>query len=120
MIATAELINELRPSFVRIRRLWLYAPDPVTDRPGCPLLQQVEDGSFTPQSAEGTIQELALLLDRLRPSPTYLTCDHANNVVQVHGSLATDLDEMRREVNSFLALPEKQRRACCAEHRSRI
>ncbi len=120
MIATAELINGLQPAFVRIRRLWLYKPDPVADRPGCPLLQQVDDGSFTPQSAEGTVHELALLLERLRPSPTYLTCDHANNVVQVHGSLATDLDEMRREVRSFLALPEEQRRACCSEHRSRI
>jgi radical SAM superfamily enzyme YgiQ (UPF0313 family) len=120
MIATAELINELQPAFVRIRRLWLYEPDPVAGRPGCPLLQQVDDGSFTPQSAEGTVHELALLLERLRPSPTYLTCDHANNVVQVHGSLATDLDEMRREVRSFLSLPEEQRRACCSEHRSRI
>ena len=120
MIATAELINDLQPDFVRIRRLWLFAPDPVDGRPGCPLLQQVEDGSFTPQNAEGTVHELALLLERLRPSPTYLTCDHANNVIQVHGSLATDLDEMRSEVNSFLALTDQQRRACWEQHRSRI
>jgi radical SAM superfamily enzyme YgiQ (UPF0313 family) len=118
--ATAELINELQPDFVRIRRLWLFEPDPVAGRPGCPLLEQVKNGSFTPQSAEGTVEELALLLDCLHPSPTYLTCDHANNVVQVHGSLATDLEEMRREAHSFLELPDQRRRDYCREHQSKI
>lgn len=120
MTGTAALINQLTPQFVRIRRLWLYEPDPVSGAPGCPLLTQVADGSFTPQSAEGTVLELALLLDLLQPSPTFLTCDHSNNVVQVHGRLDTDLEEMRREVRAFLTLPEAQRRLLYEEHRSRI
>ncbi|MBE0584186.1 MAG: radical SAM protein [Desulfofustis sp.] len=118
--ATAELLNELQPDFVRIRRLWLFEPDSVSGQPGCPLLEQVENGSFIPQSAEGTVAELALLLDSLHPSPTYLTCDHANNVIQVHGSLATDLEAMRREVHAFLELPDQDRHDRCREHRSRI
>lgn len=118
--ATAELINRLQPEFVRIRRLWLYQADPVSGRSGCPLLDQVADGTFVPQNAEGTVRELALLLERLLPAPGFLTCDHANNVLQVHGSLATDLEEMRREVQAFLNLPEDQRAAYCREHQLRI
>ncbi len=118
--ATAALLNKLQPEFVRIRRLWLYEPDPAGGQPGCPLLTQVADGSFVPQSAEGTVEELALLLDLLQPGPTWLTCDHANNVVQVHGSLASDLNEMRNEVREFLALPDRRRSAAYQEHQSRI
>lgn len=120
MLGTADIINRTEPEFVRIRRLWLYDSNPATGQPGCPLMQQVRDGNFIPQSPEGSVRELSLLLDNLKPSDTFLTCDHANNLLQVHGNLKDDLNLMRREVNSFLNLPEDQRKAHYATHQSSI
>jgi hypothetical protein len=115
MIGTAATINKTQPEFVRIRRLWIYESG-ADNTSGCPLAAQVLAGKFTPQTADGSVKELQLLLTSLVPSRTYLTCDHSNNFIQVHGFLNKDLEQMRRDVDSFLALPENDRLAYYARH----
>ena len=106
--ATAAIINETEPEFVRLRRLWLYGRG--TDKE-CPLWQQVRAGSFVPQTPEGTVLEVKLLLEQLEPLNTFFACDHANNYINVSGWLKDDRDEMHRQIAVFLALPEEQRQA---------
>ncbi len=106
--STASIINETEPEFVRLRRLWLYEKN-LEKR--CPLWEQIEDGSFVEQTAEGTVLEVQLLLELLKPLNTFFACDHANNYINVSGLLRDDREDMLREVADFLALPEKQRQA---------
>jgi len=77
------MINSIEPDFVRLRRLWLFGADPLTKSQGCPLLKDVEAGTFIPQTDEGTVVELQYLLENLEKNlATFLACDHSNNFVQ--------------------------------------
>lgn len=115
--ATAQVINTARPEFVRLRRLWLYSQGPDAE---CPLLQQVRNGSFLEQTPEGTVLEVKLLLELLEPLDTFFVCDHANNYINVSGLLKTDREDMLREIDDFLALPEERRQAHYTRVGSRI
>ncbi len=106
--ATAKVINETEPEFVRLRRLWLYGKD--TDAQ-CPIWEQVRDGSFIEQTPEGTVLELQLLLSLLKPLNTFFVCDHANNYLNVSGSLKDDRKDMLREIEDFLARSEEERQS---------
>ena len=115
--SSAQVINEAAPEFIRLRRLWLYGRD--TDKE-CPLLQQVRDGSFVEQIAEGTVLETQLLLELLQPLNSFFSCDHANNYINVSGLLKEDKEDMLLEIADFLGLPEEERQAHYAMVGSRI
>jgi hypothetical protein len=109
---TAKVINETEPQFVRLRRLWLYSSDNVLSGPECPLYKEIRAGNFKPQTPEGTVLELKLLLEKLDGRlATFLVCDHQNNYVRVSGMIKDDKADMLETVNEFLALPEKEREA---------
>lgn len=120
VLSTADLLNETRPNFIRLRRLWLYSDDTGIDGPESPLMKCIQNKTFIPQTPEGTVLELQLLLALLEPMDSFLTCDHGNNYVHVSGLLKDDLAEMRAEVDSFLALPEEERQAHYRTTGSRI
>jgi len=98
---TALVINEVKPHFVRVRRLWIH--------PMSRLMEKINAGEFREQTPEGTVIELRDLVKALDPSSTVLACDHANNYIQVFGRLDEDKQEMLRLINTFLELPEQQR-----------
>jgi len=98
---SAFVINEVKPHFVRMRRLWIH--------PMSRLMEKISAGEFMEQTPEGTVMELKHLVEALDPSPTVLACDHANNYIQVFGRLDEDKQEMLRLIDAFLALPEQQR-----------
>ncbi len=106
-IATAHLINNCVPAFVRIRRLWLYTRESVGM--DCPLWKEVHEGRFKEQTPEGTVHELKLMLELLEPVETFLTCDHENNFIRINGMLSTDRQVMLEELETFFARPEKVR-----------
>ncbi len=56
--------------------------------------------------------ELRLLLKKLKNVDTFVTCDHANNYVSVHGRLPHDRLAMLEVIDRFLSLPE----ADCQAH----
>ncbi len=110
--ATAGLINGTGPDFVRVRRLWLYQSDTVFAGPECPLFREIRAGAFTPQTPEGSVHELRLLVSQLADYlTTYLVCDHSNNYVHVSGRVKEDKEDMLAAIDAFLALPEKERQA---------
>lgn len=109
---TANVLNETEPDFVRIRRLWLYKGDTVFDGPECPLYKEISEGTFEPQTPEGTLLEIKLLLEKLDERlDTFLVCDHHNNYVHISGRIRDDRTDMLAVVEQFLALPEKERQA---------
>ena len=111
-LETAGPINETEPEFVRLRRLWLYGSDTMFDGPECPLFEEIRSGEFKPQTPEGTVLELRLLLEKLNDNlATFIACDHENNYVHVSGSVSKDKDDMLAAIDAFLALPESDREA---------
>jgi len=104
---TADALNRARPDFIRVRRLWIYAAG--ENGVECPLNSEVRAGTFLPQTPEGTVIELRRLLGGLYGFDCRFTCDHANNHVQVEGSLPQDRARMLGEIDAFLALPPHER-----------
>ena len=112
ILETAKIINETEPQFVRLRRLWLYQGNTIFSGPECPLYDEIRAGTFKPQTPEGTVQELRLLLEKLdNHLATFLVCDHQNNYVYVSGKIKDDRDDMLAVIDEFLALPEKEKEA---------
>lgn len=106
---TARLINETEPEFVRIRRLWPYESNSPFSGPECPLLHEIRSGDFRPQTPEGTVLELRLLIEQLHNLSTFVICDHGNNYIQVSGRIDEDKQTMLAKIDAFLALPESDR-----------
>lgn len=105
---TALLLNAIEPQYIRIRRLYVYPASP-QGTPPCPLSREIAEGRFTEQTPEGTVRELEILLNLLKPMHSFFTCDHRNNYLTISGYLDKDAEEMRAEVRDFLALPHDQR-----------
>ncbi len=108
---TAQLINETEPEFIRIRRLWLYESDDHFSGPESPLLREIRNGSFKPQTPEGSVRELRMLIEELNNLSTFLACDHQNNYVHVSGIVKEDKVDMLSVIDDFLTLPETKREA---------
>lgn len=116
--ATADLLNAIEPAFIRLRRLWIYPPS--ASGPGSPLLAEIAAKRFRPQSPEGTVRELQLILQRLSLTGAVFTCDHENNYIKVKGRLPQDQQAMLAEIEAFLNLPAKERNRRYREIGSRI
>ena len=108
---TVRVIESVNPEFVRIRRIWLYGGEGSELAPECPLCQSIRTGDFIPQTAEGTVLELRRLIEKLEGIDTFMTCDHANNYVSVHGRVPDDRSAMLEAIDRFLDLPEAERQA---------
>ena len=100
-IESAHVLTEVKPHFIRIRRLFIH--------PCSTLMEMVRSGEFTQQTPEGTILELRLLLENIDAEGTTFTCDHANNFLPVHGTLNADKTSMLGMIDRFLALPKSRR-----------
>ncbi len=97
VVETANVINETSPEFVRVRRLWIH--------PEARLAREVEAGTFREQTPEGTVRELRRLVEEITVEGPWLTCDHANNYLSLHGRFQEDKAAMLRTADEFLGLP---------------
>lgn len=118
--ATADVINKTDPEFIRMRRIWLFTPEDAGTAAACPLVKDIQDGSFVQQTPEGTVHELRRFVAGLEGIHSHLICDHANNYVPVEGLFPADRERMLAEIDSFLALPEDVRNRHYDEIGSRI
>jgi radical SAM superfamily enzyme YgiQ (UPF0313 family) len=102
-VETAHVINETVPQFVRVRRLWIH--------PMSRLAGEVESGNFREQTPEGTVRELRRMIEEISVDGPFLTCDHANNYLPVHGRFLKDKAAMLDAADAFLGLtPEARER----------
>jgi len=100
-LETAHVINETVPHFVRVRRLWIH--------PQSRLGREVEAGNFQEQIPEGTVRELRRMVEEISADGTYLTCDHANNYLSLHGRFMEDKAAMLQTVDEFMEQSEETR-----------
>jgi radical SAM superfamily enzyme YgiQ (UPF0313 family) len=101
---TVDVINRVRPQFIRFRRLWIHSR--------CPLGVAVRAGEFVPQTPEGTVIEtLEMIRGIASDVSAEVECLHGNNYVQFHGRLPQDQPAILAAIEGFLALPEPDRQA---------
>jgi len=111
-VETAKVLNLVRPHFIRIRTFAMH--------PKSPMQRMVEEGTFVPMTDVEIIGEIRLLVDRLDKMHSYFSCNDfsLNLLMEVDGFLDEKKDLMLRELDAFLALPEKQKRVYILLQRS--
>lgn len=92
ILATAEMMNAMKPRHLSALSLMV--------EPGTPLYRDWEAGKFELLTAEESLGEVRLLIEKLEVDPLHFTCDHASNYLPLKGSLP---DERER----FLAAIDK-------------
>ena len=97
---TADVINAIRPDFVRLRTLEIF--------PGTPLDEKRKDGSFIELSEDAVVREIRLLVSGITVE-TELTSDSAVNLLSVNGRLPHDRDRLLAIIDRYLALPPMEK-----------
>lgn len=98
---TLDVLNEVKPEFVRFRRLWIH--------PACDLAREKERNNFKEQTPEGTVYELKEILKGIE-FETIIEALHSNNYVQLYGKLPEQKQEMLERINNLLSLPLEKRK----------
>ena len=109
---TAQVLNRIRPDFIRVRTFALP--------PASPMEAMAREGRFTPMNDLEIVAEIRELLLNLDEMPSHFRCADfsLNLLMHVDGYLDRDRDRMLEELDSFLALPETDRKAYVLLQRS--
>jgi radical SAM superfamily enzyme YgiQ (UPF0313 family) len=94
---TARVINEIAPTFVRLRT---FVPKINT-----PLLEDVRRGRFRMLTPHGVLEETRRLLEGLSVE-TALTSDHYTNYINLWGNLPQDKPRLLKEIGLALQRDE--------------
>ena len=97
---TIKVLNEVRPQFIRFRRLWVH--------PRCPLRQEIASGAFRGQCPEGTVVETRDILAGIA-FPCEVECMHHNDYINFECRLPDDRKTVLSAIDDFLALPSAQK-----------
>lgn len=100
---SAKVLNAIQPHFIRLRTLI-----PMTNTP---LYEEYRRGEFTLLSPHQALNETRLLLDKLTVENTVLFSDHHSNYAWIHGRLPQEKQEMIRQIDQLLLMPESNFRS---------
>ncbi len=111
-IKTADVLNLIRPDFIRVRTFALP--------PNSPMAAMVDDGRFTPLGDLEIVEEIRILLSRLDNMPSHFRCADfsLNLLMHVDGRLDRDKARMLEELDLFLSLPKQDQKAYVLLQRS--
>ena len=111
-VETANVLNLIRPDFIRVRT---FALPPMS-----PMDAMAVDGRFIPLGDLEIVQEIRLLLSVLDDMPSHFRCaDFSLNLLMyVDGILKEDRSHLIEEMDSFLSLPELDQKAYVLLQRS--
>jgi len=102
-VETARVLNRIDPNFIRLRS--------TSVRPDTPLHEKMRHGEFEPLTDEETVREIKLFLETLDGISSNVASDHMLNLLQeVEGKLPDDKDRMIGVIDSFLSLPEEEKK----------
>ena len=104
-IDTAKVINEVDPDFVRLRTFVL--------RTGSLMEELVHKGVYTECTDLEKLIEIKAMLEHIDPDKAHgkIASDHIINLLQdVEGYMDKDTPAMLEYINSYLALPELERK----------
>lgn len=97
-IASASLINEIKPAYVGFLTLMLD--------PGTPIYSRIQSGTLTLLEPEDVVEEMRLFLNHVDSEGTVFRANHASNYILLKGTLNQDIPAM----TAYLDQVEKQRR----------
>ena len=95
-IATAKVLSEINPDYVRIRTL--------TVNKQMPLYNEVVNGKFVRSNDENTVREEHIIVENLNCTSNFIS-DHATNLLQeLEGKLPGDKGKLLAIIDRFLNL----------------
>lgn len=111
-IKTADVLNRIRPDFIRVRTFALP--------PNSPMEAMVGDGRFTPLGDLEIVEEIRMLLSQMDNMPSCFRCaDFSFNLLMhVDGHLNRNKARMLEELDLFLSLPKQDQKAYVLFQRS--
>ena len=109
---TAQVLNRIRPDFIRVRTFALP--------PSSPMEAMAREGRFMPMDDLEIVSEIRELLRHLDEMPSHFRCADfsLNLLMHVDGYLDRDRSRMLEDLDSFLALPESDQKAYVLLQRS--
>ncbi|MBN2417793.1 MAG: radical SAM protein [Deltaproteobacteria bacterium] len=101
-VATAKVLNEINPHFIRLRSLRI--PERV------PLIEKVRAGEFTKQTDDMIAEEIRVFIDTLDNITSTLTSDHIMNLLEeVAGAFPHDKQKMLDVIKGYQSMPYEER-----------
>jgi radical SAM superfamily enzyme len=102
---TADVLNRIRPDFIRVRTFALP--------PASPMEAMAREGRFTPMNDLEIVNEIRELMRHLEEMPSHFRCADfsLNLLMHVDGYLNKDRAHMLEDLDSFLSLPELDQKA---------
>src|SRR5512136_1743032 len=109
-IKTAELLNLIRPDFIRVRTFAMH--------PQSPMQKMVMEGTFAPLTDDEIVFEIRLLVNQLDSMHSYFSCNDfcLNLLMQVDGYLDEKKEDMLKELDAFLSMTKRQRQVYTLLH----
>ncbi len=100
--ATAKVLNQINPHFIRLRSLRI--PERV------PLIEKVRSGEFIKQTDDGIAEEIRLFIETLDNITSTLTSDHIMNLLEeVNGTFPQDKQKMLDIIKGYQNMPDHER-----------
>jgi histone acetyltransferase (RNA polymerase elongator complex component) len=111
-LETARLLNSIKPDFIRVRT---FAMPPTS-----PMNRMKDEGTFVPMADDEIVAEIRLLLSALDEMKSHFRCNDfsLNLLMHIDGRLDEHKHDMIEELDRFLALSTKQKRAYSLLQRS--
>jgi radical SAM superfamily enzyme YgiQ (UPF0313 family) len=101
-VATAQVLNQINPHFIRIRSL--RVPNRI------PLYQKLQSGEFKMQSDDMLAEEMKVFIETLDGITSVVTSDHIMNLLEeVTGKLPEDKEKMLAVIETYQRLPDSER-----------
>ena len=100
--ASARVINEINPHFVRLRTLHVVH--------GTELFDMMQTGEFEPISDEDILKEIRLFIEKLEGIETSIVSDHILNLLEeLEGKLPQDKERLLTTIDRYFSMSEEAR-----------
>jgi hypothetical protein len=101
-LATADVLNQINPDFIRLRSLRV----PQT----APLSEKIDNGEIELLDDDGVVREIRLFVENLDGIASAVASDHIMNLLEeISGTLPDDKEKMLSVADRYLDLPEEER-----------
>ncbi|MGI5970170.1 MAG: radical SAM protein [Oscillospiraceae bacterium] len=101
-LATAKLINEMRPGHVSAMTY--------TAVPGTPLYEKVRSGEFKLLDAQEALRETRMFIENIEFEGLHFTSNHVSNYLPLKGTLRQDRERLLNEIDNALNTGEGLRK----------
>jgi len=100
--ASARVINEINPHFVRLRTLHVVH--------GTELFDMMQTGEFEPISDEDILKEIRIFIEKLEGIETSIVSDHILNLLEeLEGKLPQDKGRLLTTIDRYFSMSEEAR-----------